>query len=87
MFLLPFSQKREIRTPVAKVRVQWVGKRVARRWCVEYLPVGKRDWWWNWDSALHFDHAEDARLYADEMVQRGYYSVSVYERDEYTIPR
>ena len=87
MSSLPFSQTRETRVPVAKVRVIWVGKRLFDRWSVEYLPAGKRDWWWNWESADHFENQRDARFYADELVQRGYYSVIRYERNEYTLVR
>jgi hypothetical protein len=80
----PFGRLKHTVIPIARVRVSHETNRVNGRsgWNVDYLPVGKSRWWWNWRTyrVERTEHA--ARLLADVLIAERSVTLSSYENSE-----
>ena len=84
----PFSAIKTVVIPIARVRVVQQLDRVSRvnsGWDVQYLPVGKSRWWWNW-RVYRTEHTEEtARLLADILHKERSVTLTSYENRELEI--
>lgn len=77
----PFSKIAQRVIPIARVRVSQSTDTFGG-WSVEYLPVGKSRWWWNW-RVYRTEKSEDtARRLADILATEKSVTLSHYESQE-----
>lgn len=77
----PFSQIAQRVIPIARVRVVQ-DTDVAGGWSVQYLPVGKSRWWWNWRTYRTERIEESARLLADILANEKTVTLTHHETSE-----
>jgi len=76
-------------TPLARVRIVQQESKYGHGfhgWEVQYLPKGKRNWWWNWQAEGHYDTEAQAREKADELVAAGSMIRNCYKVTELELP-
>lgn len=80
----PFSRMKQTVIPIARVRVAHEVNRMNGRsgWNVDYLPVGKSRWWWNWRTYRVERTQQAARLLADVIATEGSVTLLAFESDE-----
>lgn len=77
----PFSKIAQRVIPIARVRVSQSTDTFGG-WSVEYLPVGKSRWWWNWRVYRTERNEDTARRLADILATEKTVTLSHYESRE-----
>jgi hypothetical protein len=81
----PFSAIKTVVIPIARVRVVQQLDRVSRvnnGWDVQYLPVGKSRWWWNWRTYRRERTEQTARDLANVLIAEGHVALTAFETNE-----
>lgn len=77
----PFSKIAQRVIPIARVRV-CQSTETFGGWNVEYLPLGKSRWWWNWRVYRTEKNEDTARRLADILATEKSVTLSHYESRE-----
>lgn len=80
----PFGRLKQDIIPVQRVRITSNASSGNGRggWDVEYLPVGKSRWWWNWRVYRTERTEQAARLCADMIIAERTVTLTSYANDE-----
>lgn len=75
----PFSTAKQTVVAIQRVRISQGDD---FHWNVEYLPVGKSRWWWNWRVYKSERTEQSARLLADVLASEKLVSLTGYAANE-----
>lgn len=81
----PFGRLKHEVIPISRVRVVRHVDRVSGLndgWHVEYLPIGKSRWWWNWRIYRRERNEQAARLCADMILAERSVTLTSYANNE-----